>query len=154
MLKKKKEEAEDLRRQKEQEEAQRRLREQEAKKLKQQQEQKKKEEERRRREEEEQRKKMEGGLDQILDALTKNQSVPHITVCGIDVSSVRLRLLTQALEKNHSCQSIDLSRKGLNDEDGVSIAGMLTKNVGLEKIESEGNSLGVKTASSIAESLA
>jgi len=154
MLKRKKQEAEDLRRQKEQEEAQRRLREQEAKKLKQQQEQKKKEEERRRREEEEQRKKMEGGLDQILDALTKNQSAAHITVCGIDVSSVRLRLLTQALEKNLSCQSIDLSRKGLNDEDGVSIAGMLKKNTGLEKIETEGNSLGVKTASSIAESLA
>jgi len=65
----------------------------------------------------------------------------------------RLRLLTQALEKNLSCQSIDLSRKGLNDEDGVSIAGMLKVNVGLEKIETEGNSLGVKSATSIAESL-
>merc|ERR1711904_479593 len=82
-----------------------------------------------------------------------NISVPHITVCGIDVSSVRLRLLTQALENNQSCQSIDLSRKGLNDEDGVSIAGMLKKNKGLEKIETEGNSLGVKSATSIAESL-
>merc|ERR1711904_63395 len=118
-LRRRKQEAEDLRRAKELEEAQKRQREADAKRLKAAQEQKKKEE---------QRKKMEGGLDQILDALAKNQSAPHITVCGIDVSSVRLRLLTQAWEKTQSCQSIDLSRKGLNNEDGVSIAGMLKKN--------------------------
>merc|ERR1719247_1246200 len=127
---------------KEQEQAERRTREQQAKKQLQMQEQRRREEERKRREEEEQRKKMEGGLDQILDALQNNISKPHITVCGIDLSSVRLRLLTKALEPNSSCVSIDLSRKGLNDEDGVSIATALQGNVALQKLECEGNNLG------------
>jgi len=153
MLRKRKEDAEAQRRAKEQEEAQRRLKEQEAKKLKQQQEQKKKEEERRRREEEEQRKKMEGGLDQILGALQRNASPQHITVCGIELGSVRLRLLAQALEANTSCRSMDLSRKGLTDDDGVSIASMLKKNVHLQKLELEGNNLGTKTGRALAEAL-
>merc|ERR1719333_549595 len=99
------------------------------------------------------RKKMEGGLDQLLDALTKNASAPHITVCGIELSSVRLRLLTQAMEKNYSCMSLDLNRKGLNDEDGLSLAGMLEKNTNLQKLECEGNNLGVKAAEAIGQAL-
>jgi len=153
MIRKKIEEQEMERKRKEQEEAQRRLREQEAKKLKQQQELKKKEEERKRREEEEQRAKMEGGLDQLLGQLIANQSAGHISVCGIELGSVRLRLLAQALENNMSCQTIDLSRKGLTDEDGVSIANMLKKNKSLRKIELEGNTLGSKSAHAIADAL-
>mmetsp|Transcript_32345 Transcript_32345/g.68919 ORF Transcript_32345/g.68919 Transcript_32345/m.68919 type:complete len:390 (-) Transcript_32345:52-1221(-) len=152
-LKRKEEAALNLRKQKEQEEAQRRQREQQAKKQKAILEQQRKEQERKRREEEEQRKKMEGGLDQILDALTKNVSAPHITVCGIELSSVRLRLLTQAMEPNYSCMSLDLNRKGLNDEDGVSLAGMIASNTHLQKLECEGNNLGVRAAEAIGEAL-
>lgn len=121
--------------------------------MKQQQELKKKEEERKRREEEEQRAKMEGGLDQLLGQLIENESAGHLSVCGIELGSVRLRLLAQALENNTSCESMDLSRKGLNDEDGVSIAGMLKKNKTLKKLEMEGNNLGVKSAAAIGEAL-
>lgn len=131
----------------------RRQREQQAKKQKQIQEQLRKEQERKRREEEEQRKKMEGGLDQILGALMENSSAPHITVCGIELSSVRLRLLTQAMENNYSCMSLDLNRKGLNDEDGVSLAGMLEKNTNLQKLECEANNLGVGAAGALGEAL-
>merc|ERR1719277_986324 len=131
----------------------RRKEEQLAKKQKQIQEQMRKEQERKRREEEEQRKKMEGGLDQIIDGLTKNVSAPHITVCGIELSSVRLRLLTQAMSHNTSCMSLDLNRKGVNDEDGISLAGMLEKNTNLQKLECEGNNLGVKAAEAIGEAL-
>merc|ERR1712187_1001157 len=102
--------------------------EQQAKKQQALREQKKKEEERRKREEEEQRKKMEGGLDQIIDALIKNTSPPHVTTCGIELTPVRVRLLTSALENNTSCLSLDLNRKGLNDEDGEALARMLEKN--------------------------
>merc|ERR1712242_181147 len=100
----------------------RRQRDAQAKKAQQYREQQRREQERKRREEEEMRKKMEGGLDQLLDALTKNTSAKDITLCGIELSSVRLRLLTQAMENNFSCMSLDLNRKGLNDEDGVSLA--------------------------------
>ncbi|CAE8599040.1 unnamed protein product, partial [Polarella glacialis] len=134
-LRKKKEAAENLRKEKENAEKILRQKDLQAKKQKALIEQQRKEQERKRREEEEQRKKMEGGLDQILDALSKNVSAPHITVCGIDLSSVRLRLLSNNLEKNTSCMSLDLNRKGLNDEDGVSLAGMLEKNEHLQKLE-------------------
>eukprot|EP00397_Hematodinium_sp_SG-2012_P040096 GEMP01043881.1.p1 GENE.GEMP01043881.1~~GEMP01043881.1.p1 ORF type:complete len:392 (+),score=136.20 GEMP01043881.1:71-1246(+) len=153
MLRKKKEEMEALRRHKEQEEAQRRLKEQEAKKLKQQQELKKKEEERKRREEEEQRKKMEGGLDQILGQLQENISPAFISVCGIELGPVRLRLLAKALEGNTSCVALDLSRKRLSDQDGIALGGMLETNVFLQKLDLEGNNLGIKTAKALADAL-
>jgi len=152
-LKRKKEAAENLRKKKEQEEAARRKEAQLAQKQKQLQEQKRLEQEKKRREEEEQRKKKEGGLDQILDALTRNISAPHITVCGIELGSVRLRLLTKALTENVSCMSMDLNRKGLCDEDGISLAGMLENNFTLEKLECEGNNLGMKAAEAIGEAL-
>merc|ERR1712187_9450 len=100
-----------------------------------------------------QRKKMEGGLDQILDALTKNTSPPNVTTCGIALTPVRERLLTSALENNTSCLSLDLNRKGLNDEDGEALARMLEKNKHLQKLECEGNNLGVLAATAIGESL-
>jgi len=153
-LKRKKEEAEKERKEKEKAEAERRQKEQQAKRQQQAAEQRRKEAERKRREEEEMRKKMEGGLDQLLDALTKNASAPHITICGIELSSVRLRLLTQAMSENCSCISLDLNRKGLNDEDGQSLADMLTKNTHLQKLECEGNNLGVKAAEAIGQALA
>lgn len=152
-LKKKKEAAENLRKKKEQEEAARRKEQQLAQKQKALAEQKRLEQEKKRREEEEQRKKMEGGLDQILDALTRNASAPHITVCGIELGSVRLRLLTKALADNESCVSMDLNRKGLCDEDGTSLADMLMKNSNLQKLECEGNNLGMKAAEAIGEAL-
>merc|ERR1719333_891819 len=99
------------------------------------------------------RKKMEGGLDQLVGLLEKNKSAPHITVCGIELSSVRLRLLTKAMEANDSCMSLDLNRKGMNDEDGLSLAGMLEKNENLQKLECEGNNLGVKAAEAIGQAL-
>lgn len=152
-LRRKKEAAENLRREKENQEAQRRKKEQLAKREKQLLEQQRKEQERRKREEEEQRKKMEGGLDQILDAMTKNVSAPHITVCGIELSSVRLRLMTKAMDGNSSCMSLDLNRKGLSDEDGVSLAGMIERNQHLQKLECEGNNLGVRAAEAMGEAL-
>jgi len=152
-LKRKKEaKMQDLQR-RQQEAAKRREREQQAKKQAQAAEQRRKEQERKRREEEEQRKKMEGGLEQILDSLNKNRSLPHLTARGIELTSIRLRLLTKSMETNTSCMSLDMSRKELHDEDGVSIADMLEKNTNLQKLECEGNNLGVKAAESIGESL-
>jgi len=152
-LRRKKAAAEAEKKKKEQEEATRRQEEQKAKKQRAMAEQKRAEQERKRREEEEQRKKMEGGLDQILDALSRNASQQHITMCGIELGSVRLRLLTQALDNNTSCMSMDLNRKGLCDEDGISLGEMLEKNTTLQKLECEGNNLGVRSAEAIGEAL-
>lgn len=147
-LLKKKQEKENIRKQRENEEAERRkkVKKQNAEKAA----QKKKEEEaeRRKQEEEEMTKKLQGGLEQLLDVLRRNVSQPHITVCGMTLGGAQLRLLMRALEtqKQDSCKSIDLSRKGLNDEDGQELAKMLVKNKGLQKLECEGNNLGVHTA--------
>ncbi|KAF4733066.1 hypothetical protein FOZ62_032423 [Perkinsus olseni] len=174
------EEAAALRRQKEEEEAQRRLREQEAKKLKLLMKQRQKEEEQRKREEEEQRKQLEGGLDKILAQLHQNTSnVQAVTLAGmipadpgsgirflrlmygtsctdncIDIGSVRLRLLCNALIANRSCTTITLARKCLSDEDGVSLSAMLEVNRTLEYVDLEGNALGPNTARRLGEVLA
>mmetsp|Transcript_4583 Transcript_4583/g.11201 ORF Transcript_4583/g.11201 Transcript_4583/m.11201 type:complete len:284 (+) Transcript_4583:738-1589(+) len=153
LIRRRRQEAEDERKRKEQEEAQKRLKEQEAKKLKAEQERRRKEEERRRREEEEQRAKMEGGLDQLMGHLVANTSVENVSCAGIELGSVRLRLLAQAMEKNTSCQTLDLSRKGLTDEDGVTMANMLLKNDSLRRMDLEGNNLGTKAAAAFGEAL-
>lgn len=150
MLKK---QAEAERKRKEQEEAARRIREQEAKKLKAQQEQKRKEAERRQREEEEQRKKMQGGLEIILTALTSDTSKESICIQGIELSNIQIRLISKALEKNTSCRCLDLSRRNLQDADGVALAKAMESNTGLDTFMLEGNNFGVKTAKAFADAI-
>jgi len=50
--------------------------------------------------------------------------------------------------------SLDLNRKGLNDEDGQSLGLMLEENTNLQKLECEGNNLGVRAAEAIGLALA
>lgn len=161
-LQRKKEAVEKHRKEKEREEMIKRQADKKAKKQKEEQEKARKERERKKQEEEEQRKKMEGGLDQIIGACLRNSSAPHITLCGIELNEARVRLLTQALvpndqnpnpDGNTSCMSLDLNRKGLGDADGISLAGMLKDNKNLQKLECEGNNLGVKAAEAIGEAL-
>jgi len=152
-LKKKKAEADRVKKEREADAARRLQAEAELKKEKQRAAERKKELERKKREEEEQKQKMEGGLQQILASLKDNTSVPHITVCGVQLTAARVRLLTQEFENNTSCMSLDVSRKGLRDEDGITIATMLQKNNKLQKLECEGNNFGVKAAEAFAEAL-
>lgn len=49
--------------------------------------------------------------------------------------------------------SIDLNRRGLTDEDGLSLGSMLENNCFLRKLECEGNNLGVRSAEAIADVL-
>lgn len=152
-LKAKKEAAEQKRKEDEKKAAERFQREQQAQKRAKQEAERRKEAERKKREEEDMRKKMEGGLDQLLEALKQNASAPHITVCGIELNTVRLRVLCGDLAANQSCVSLCLDRKGLNDEDGQSLAAMLEKNSYLQKLEVEGNNLGVGAAETIGKAL-
>ena len=49
-----------------------------------------------------------------VDVVVKDGA--EIVLPGIELGSVRLRLLAQALANNKAALSMDLSRKGLNDE--------------------------------------
>jgi len=161
LLRQKKEEIEKQRKKKENEQANKLRADREAKRNKEKQLEKKREEERRREQEEETRKKMQGSFQQIVSALQNDTSAPHITACGIQMlSAANLRVLTKELENNRSCQSLDLNRKGLTDDmgdgspgDGESLANMLLKNTHLQKLECEGNNLGVAAATKIGEAL-
>jgi len=153
-IKRRKENAERERKEQERAEHERRQQREQQKKQQAQLEAKKREEAKRKREEEEMRKNVEGGLEQLLATLTENTSAPHITFCGIELDSVRLRLLVQSMRDNYTCMSLDLNRKGLDDGDGESLAGMLEKNQYLQKLECEGNNLGVKAAEAIGQALA
>lgn len=155
-LQRKKEELENLRRMKENEQATKLRAERDAKRNKEKLLEKQRELERKRAEEEKHRKKMEGSFGQIMLALASHTSAPHITACGIqNLSEMKLRLLTKNMATNRSCQSLDLNRKGLTDEvgDGESLANMLMENKYLQKLECEGNNLGVDAATKIGEAL-
>lgn len=155
----KREEAENAIKRKREEQAKRRQLEQQKKKQEEIRKKKEREAERKRLEEEEQMRQMQGGLNQIVDTMFKNTTAPHVSMCGISLYtepgpySVNLRLLTKSMADNHSCMSLDLNRKGLSDEDGLAIATMLETNACLQKLEVEGNNLGVLAAERIGQAL-
>merc|ERR1711920_1221121 len=88
-----------------------------------------------------------------MGQLASNTSDPCATLAGVELESVRLRLLAQALEHNVSCVTMDLSRRKLTDEDGVALAQCMKNNAYLKKLDLEGNNCGSATAAAVAEAL-
>ena len=82
---------------------------------------------------------MEGSLDALLSELQGNTTAPDVDFANIEIGSVRLRLLAAALETNTSCFSIDLSRRGLLDDDGPALKKALSNNSTLERIDLSSN---------------
>ncbi|CEM11884.1 unnamed protein product [Vitrella brassicaformis CCMP3155] len=152
-LRRKEEEAARIKEQ-QQKEAERRLKEQEEKRRQQERRKRMEEEERKRREEEEQRSRLEGGLEKLIHQLKSNTSDRDVALSGLDLNPVRLRLLMQdGLANNKSLFSLDLSRRGLTDQDGEVVAQMLRQNKYLGALDLEGNYLGVESAKAFAVAL-
>lgn len=69
-----------------------------------------------------------------------------MTVSGIDLGTIRTRILANNIVHNTSLKSLSMTRKSIEDEVGVDLARILMINKNLRKIELEGNKLGPKTA--------
>ena len=82
----------------------------------------------------------------LLGKLQRNETAYDVTLSGIELGSIRTRILATNIVRNTSLLSLSMSRKGIEEEVGVDLARMLLVNKNIRKIELEGNKLGPKTA--------
>lgn len=94
----------------------------------------------------EESKKLGGRMINMLRKLQKDETPRDFDFTGIDLGSVRLRILVSNTVCNESLRSLSLTRKVIEEEEGVYIAQMLMVNKNIRKLELEGNKLGPRTA--------
>lgn len=82
----------------------------------------------------------------ILGKLQRDQTPRDLTTSGIELGTVRTRILINNIVPNTSLNCLTMCRKMVEDEVGVDLARMLMLNKHLRKLELEGNKLGPKTA--------
>ena len=113
----------------------------------------KQEEERKRKEEAEQRSKLEGRFELMLSNLQENNTPQEYTVAGLNLGSVRLRLLAKCVEKNISLLGLHVCRMQISDDDAIILQQMLMINGKLQKLELEGNKLGPSGVKTLVKAL-
>lgn len=144
-MKKKKEE--DERRLKfEKEEREKRKKEKSQKKMKEQQAKMEQDKARRMAEEEQERSRLAGKISIISLHLKNNTSPAQYSLSGIELSAATLGILCNDIKHNKTLKYLHMTRKKINDAQGIKIAEMLGENKTLIKLELEGNLLGPKTA--------
>lgn len=82
----------------------------------------------------------------ILKKLQCDQTHRDLTTSGIELGTVRSRILIQNIVPNSTLSCLSMNRKLIEDEIGVDLARMTMVNKNVRKIELEGNKLGPKTA--------
>jgi hypothetical protein len=111
---------------------------------------KKAEDEKRKKEIQEVQDKLEGRLQIIKMKIKENDSPYEYSFTDISLDPASLKLICDCLKLNSSLMILHISRKNLSDEDGEEIGKMLVTNKRLEKVDLEGNQLGLKTAKQFA----
>lgn len=89
----------------------------------------------------------------MLQQLFHNQTPFEYSLSGLDLGPARCRILAQHVAYNTSLLSLDLSRKLIDDKEGVDLANMIAMNKTLRKLELEGNKLGMNSASAFGRAL-
>ena len=82
----------------------------------------------------------------MLGKLQRNSTPRDMTLSGIELGTIRARILINNILHNESLMCVSMNRKLIEDEVGVDIARMLMLNKNIRKVELEGNKLGPKTA--------
>ena len=82
----------------------------------------------------------------MLKKLTNNTTPKEFSLSGLDLGSPRTGILARHVAFNKSLTQLDLSRKNIQDNDGVDIAKILFTNKVLRTLQLEGNNLGPKSA--------
>jgi len=98
-------------------------------------------------------KELGGRMINMLKKLQINETPRDYDFTGISLGTVRLRILVSNLVSNDTLRALSLTRKLIEEEEGVYLAQMLMVNKNIRKIELEGNKLGPRTAPSSATSL-
>jgi hypothetical protein len=89
----------------------------------------------------------------MINRLEANNTPQEYTLSGLNLGSIRLRLLATFLDKNKSLLGLHLCRKMINDADSATLAHVLQVNRKLEKLELEGNQMGPESAKVLANAL-
>ena len=89
----------------------------------------------------------------LFTKLLGNYTAREWAIAGLELGSGRCRTLSSYVAYNRTLTCLNLSRIGLTDDDGASIAQILYTNKTLRKLELEGNKLGQKTMVEFANSL-
>lgn len=95
---------------------------------------------------EEESKKLGGRMINMLRKLQMNETPRDFDFTGIDLGSVRLRILVGNMVGNETLRAVSLTRKLIEEEEGVYLAQMLMVNKNIRKLELEGNKLGPRTS--------
>jgi len=91
-------------------------------------------------------KELGGRMINMLKKLQTNETPRDYDFTGISLGTVRLRILVSNLVSNDTLRALSLTRKLIEEEEGVYLAQMLMVNKNIRKIELEGNKLGPRTA--------
>nr|CEL74171.1 TPA: hypothetical protein BN1205_071920 [Toxoplasma gondii VEG] len=147
------EEEEERRRLELKEEMERQKREEDLKKLKQQR-KKQRDIEERKRMEEEMKNREDDNLSRVLQMCLENETPAETSFSGLAFTQVQIRVLVRdGLAFNRSIVALDLSRAGLTEEDGPSVAQMLKSNKALVALDLEGNHFGLASAKAFRKAL-
>ncbi|CBZ52719.1 conserved hypothetical protein [Neospora caninum Liverpool] len=135
------------------EEMERQKREEDLKKLKQQR-KKQRDIEERKRMEEEMKNREDDNLSRVLQMCLENATPAETSFSGLAFTQVQIRVLVrEGLAFNRSIVALDLSRAGLTEEDGPSVAQMLKSNKVLVALDLEGNHFGLASAKAFRKAL-
>jgi hypothetical protein len=95
---------------------------------------------------EEESKRLGGRLLGLLGKLQRNATPRDVSTEGIELGTVRAKMLLNNIAANTSLMCLAMTRKLSDDEIGVDMARMLMVNKSIRKLELEGNKFGPKTA--------
>ena len=89
--------------------------------------------------------RLAGRMLSMIKNLHANNTPREYSVAGLNLGPARCRILSQHVAFNQTLSVLHLSRKGIEDAEGVELARMLVQNTSLRKLELEGNKLGPKS---------
>jgi hypothetical protein len=96
---------------------------------------------------------LDGRLLFVLDQMQTGSTPLDLTVQGIELGPFRCVMVAKNLAPCESVLFMDMSRCGIEDNDGVNIAKMLRTNKFLRKFDLEGNLLGPQSAHEFGKAL-
>jgi hypothetical protein len=102
---------------------------------------------------EEESKRLGGLMLMMIHKLKLNSTPRDYSFAGVDLGTVRARILINALGPNTSLYCLSVNRKQIEDEIGAEIGRMMLVNNKIRKIEAEGNKLQGQTARAFAHVL-
>lgn len=97
--------------------------------------------------------RLAGRMLSMIKNLHAGNTPKEYSVSGLNLGPARCRILSQHVAFNETLSILHLSRKSIEDAEGVELARMLVQNTSLRKLELEGNKLGPKSIEAFGKAL-